>query len=67
MEWGSRGIWSIPSVRKNNDHVAKFSLELPKRIIKLFSEENDIFLDYFMGSGTSAVAATLKRRNYIVI
>ncbi|HNY44691.1 MAG: site-specific DNA-methyltransferase [Bacteroidota bacterium] len=65
--WGSRGVWQFPSVRANDDHEAKFPLELPTRIIKLLSDENDIVLDCFMGSGTTAIAAIKENRNYIGI
>ncbi len=65
--WGSRGVWYIPSVRKNDDHVAKFPLELPKRLIRLLTSENDIVLDCFVGSGTTAVAAIETNRKYIGI
>jgi site-specific DNA-methyltransferase (adenine-specific) len=63
--WGSRGVWNIPSVRANDDHEAKFPLELPRRIIRLLSEPGDTVLDCFVGSGTSAVAAILERRQFI--
>ncbi len=66
-QWGSRAVWSIPSVRANNDHEAKFPLELPRRIIRLFTKPDDIVLDCFVGSGTSAVAAILEGRRYIGI
>jgi site-specific DNA-methyltransferase (adenine-specific) len=65
--WGSRGVWYFPSVRANDDHEAKFPIELPTRIIKLFSDENDTVLDCFMGSGTSAIAAIKEKRQYIGI
>lgn len=65
--WGSRGVWYFPSVRANDDHEAKFPIELPARIIKLFSDENDTILDCFMGSGTSAIAAIKEKRQYIGI
>jgi site-specific DNA-methyltransferase (adenine-specific) len=65
--WGSRGVWHFPSVRANNDHEAKFPIELPTRIIKLFSDKNDLILDCFMGSGTSAVAAIRENRQFIGI
>lgn len=64
-EWGSRAVWNIHSVQKNDDHEAKFPLELPRRIIKLLSDEGDIILDCFIGSGTSAIAALTERRHYI--
>jgi DNA modification methylase len=63
--WGSRGVWNIPSVRANNDHEAKFPLELPRRIIQLLSEPGDIVLDCFVGSGTSALAAIREKRRFI--
>jgi len=65
--WGSRAVWQIPSVRANDDHEAKFPLELPRRIIKLLTFPGDIVLDCFMGSGTTAVAAIREGRNYIGI
>ncbi|GIK56732.1 MAG: site-specific DNA-methyltransferase [Chloroflexi bacterium] len=66
-DWGSRGVWQIPSVRANDDHQAKFPLELPRRFIKLLTEPNDIVLDCFMGSGTTALAALSLGRRYLGI
>ncbi len=66
-EWGSRAVWNIRSVQRNDDHEAKFPLELPRRAIKLFSDEGDTILDCFMGSGTSAMAAIKENRHYIGI
>jgi site-specific DNA-methyltransferase (adenine-specific) len=65
--WGSRGVWYFPSVRANNDHDAKFPVELPLRIIRLLTDPGDIVLDCFMGSGTTAVAAIREHRQYIGI
>lgn len=67
VAWGSRGVWNIPSVRANDDHEAKFPLELPRRVIKLLSSPGDTILDCFMGSGTTAIAAIQEGRNYIGI
>jgi len=66
-EWGSRGVWYISSVRANNDHEAKFPVELPEKVIKLFTEPHDIVLDCFMGSGSTALAAIRQNRRYIGI
>ena len=66
-EWGSRGVWNFPSVRANDDHEAKFPLELPTRVIKLLTDPDDVVLDCFMGSGTTAVAAVNLGRRYIGI
>ena len=67
VAWGSRGVWNIPSVRANDDHEAKFPLELPRRVIKLLSSPGETILDCFVGSGTTAVAAIKEERNYIGI
>jgi DNA modification methylase len=66
-EWGSKAVWEFPSVRANNDHEAKFPIELPRRVIKLLTEKGDTVLDCFMGSGTTAIAAIREERNYIGI
>ena len=66
-EWGSRAVWNIPSVRANNDHEAKFPVELPRRVIALLTEPNEVVLDPFMGSGTTAEAAIIEGRRYIGI
>lgn len=65
--WGARGVWTFPSVRRNDDHEAKFPVELPRRVIKLFSEPGEVVLDCFMGSGTTAIAAIAEGRHYIGI
>ncbi len=51
-------VWEIPpeSARRVN-HPAPFPVELPQRLIKLYTYEGDVVLDPFMGSGTTLVAA----------
>jgi site-specific DNA-methyltransferase (adenine-specific) len=66
-EWGSRGVWLIPSVRANDNHEAKFPLELARRVIRLVTAPGEIVLDCFVGSGTTAVAAIEEGRRYIGI
>jgi DNA modification methylase len=66
-EWGYRQIWEIPSVRMNKEHPAMFPKELAYRVIRLFTDEGDIVLDPFLGSGTTAVAAVETNRNFIGI
>ena len=44
---------------------ACFPLELPLKCIDLFSDEKDLILDCFMGSGTTAQACKDRNRNYI--
>ncbi len=64
-EWGSRGVWNIPSVRANDDHEAQFPVELPRRVIRLLTAPQDLVLDCFIGSGTTAVAAIQEGRRYL--
>jgi DNA modification methylase len=66
-DWGSRAVWNIPSVRANDDHEAKFPVELPRRVIRLLTEPDEVVLDCFMGSGSSAIAAVQEKRQYIGI
>lgn len=66
-DWGSRAVWNIASVRANDDHEAKFPVELPARVIRLLTEPSDVVLDCFVGSGTTAVAASLEQRRFIGI
>jgi DNA modification methylase len=51
----------------NKNHSAVFPLELPMWFIRLFTQEGDIVLDPFMGSGTTARAALKLKRQYIGI
>ena len=59
-------IWNIaPERAKKIGHPAPFPVELPKRFIELYSYKNEVILDPFIGSGTTAVAANLLDRKYI--
>ena len=61
--WGSRGVWQIRSVHRNDRHEAEFPEELAHRVIKLFSPKDGLVLDPFVGSGTTtAVAKRLGRK-----
>lgn len=51
----------------NKNHSAAFPVELPKWFISLFTEEGDLVLDPFMGSGTTASAALQSGRNFVGI
>lgn len=57
-------VWGFTPDMKNN-HPAPFPIELPSRCILATTNENDIVFDPFLGSGTTAVACKMLKRNYI--
>ncbi len=57
-------VWNIPR-EKYEGYLNGFPLELVERIIKNFTEPKDLIYDPFMGSGTTAIAATTYGRNCI--
>lgn len=62
-EW-FRGVWKIAPERQDK-HVAIFPVEVPRRLIKMYSFFGETVLDPFLGSGTSSLAAELEGRNSI--
>jgi DNA modification methylase len=64
MEW-TKSVWNFnPESAKKVGHPAPFPIELPYRLIQLYSYKDDIILDPFMGSGSTAIAALKSGRNY---
>jgi len=62
----TKSIWTFGAESaKKIGHPAPFPIELPLRCIKLYTFENDVILDPFMGSGTTAVAALTSNRFFI--
>ena len=61
-----KSVWDMPaeSARKVG-HPAPFPVELPRRLIQLYTFENEIVLDPFMGSGQTAIAARKSGRHYV--
>jgi site-specific DNA-methyltransferase (adenine-specific) len=52
------GVWEFAGENgRRVGHPAPFPPELPRRLIKLYSYVDDVVLDPFLGSGTTAVAA----------
>lgn len=61
---GTGGVWNIQPETKQNT-IANFPVGLPELCIKLFSYKDDIIMDPFMGSWTTAVAAKRLHRNFV--
>ena len=65
LEW-TKSIWKMNTESaKRVKHPAPFPEELPHRLINLYSFENDVVLDPFIGSGTTAVAALKNKRRFV--
>jgi site-specific DNA-methyltransferase (adenine-specific) len=65
MEW-TKSVWTFsPESAKKIGHPAPFPTELPYRLIQLYTFKDDIVLDPFMGSGTTALASARADRKFI--
>ncbi len=65
MEY-TRSIWQFPPASARRvGHPAPFPLELPRRCIELYTYSDEVVLDPFMGSGTTALAALQTGRRFI--
>lgn len=65
MEW-TKSVWTMnPESAKKVGHPAPFPVELPYRLIQLYTFREDIVLDPFMGSGSTALAALKSDRKYV--
>lgn len=65
----TKQIWNIAIVNRGDlaygKHSAIMPEEIVKRLIRLYSFENDVVLDPFAGSGTTLKVAKELNRNYI--
>jgi DNA modification methylase len=65
LEW-TKSIWTFPAMpARRVGHPAPFPEELPHRLIQLFTYQNDVVLDPFMGSGTTCLAAAADGRRFV--
>jgi len=64
----TKSIWRFPTVSaKRIGHPAPFPIELPRRVIELYSFKGDVIIDPFMGSGSTCIAALDTDRRYLGI
>ncbi len=62
----TKSVWAFPAISaKKVGHPAPFPVELPYRLIQLYTFENEVVLDPFMGSGQAALAAIQTKRHYV--
>ncbi|MCB1261355.1 MAG: site-specific DNA-methyltransferase, partial [Acidimicrobiales bacterium] len=65
MSW-TTDVWDMPTESATRvGHPAPYPVELPQRLIELYTYAGDVVLDPFMGSGTTAVAAVTTGRHFI--
>jgi len=66
-----RNLWSIPctprSERKSGSHPSQKPAQLLVRIVTLWSKPDDLILDCFLGTGTTATAARQLGRRWVGI
>ncbi len=62
----TKSVWRFPTESASRvGHPAPFPVELPRRLIQLYTFEGEIVLDPFMGSGTTALAARAAGRRFV--
>ncbi|MGH2757078.1 MAG: DNA methyltransferase [Actinomycetota bacterium] len=59
-------VWELlPESAQRVGHPAPFPVELPERLIHLYTYKDDVVVDPFIGSGSTAVAAVRTQRHFV--
>ena len=62
----TKSVWRFSTVSARRvGHPAPFPVELPRRLIQLYTFGGEIVLDPFMGSGSTALAALTSERHFV--
>lgn len=62
----TKSVWTFAAEPATKvGHPAPFPVELPYRLIQLYTFEGEVVLDPFVGSGQAAIAAVKTRRHYV--
>jgi len=62
----TKSVWTIPAESARRvGHPAPFPVELPYRLIQLYTFSNEVVLDPFCGSGSTCLAAIKSGRHYV--
>jgi site-specific DNA-methyltransferase (adenine-specific) len=62
----NKSVWNFAAEpARKIGHPAPFPVELPRRLIQLYTFEGEVVLDPFMGSGQTAIAAVKSNRRYV--
>lgn len=69
-DYWNDGVWNITNIKNNHpektEHPCQFPLELVNRCVLSLSNENDLVLDPFGGSGTTAVSCLMHERDAVL-
>ena len=66
MSWDVGAVWEIkPESAKKVGHPAPFPVELPRRLIELYTFKDELVLDPFCGAGSACMAAKETGRHYV--
>ena len=67
----AEGVWDFPNVKANHpektEHPCSFPIELVERCILAFTNEGNVVLDPFSGTGTTALGAIKNNRKAVAI
>jgi DNA modification methylase len=63
--WDVKGAKQSINQSPSRNRNASFPLEIPFRLINMYSQKGDVVLDPFMGLGTTAIAAIINERNSV--
>jgi len=62
----TKSVWTFAAEPATKiGHPAPFPVELPYRLIQLYTFEEEVVLDPFIGSGQTAIAAVKTKRHYV--
>jgi len=62
----TKSVWTFPTeTARKVGHPAPFPVELPRRLIQLYTFAGELVLDPFMGSGQTAIAALRTGRHFV--
>lgn len=62
----TKSVWTFPAEPAHKvGHPAPFPVELPYRLIQLYTFKEEVVLDPFIGSGQAAIAAVKAKRHYV--
>jgi DNA modification methylase len=62
----TKSVWTFPTeTARKVGHPAPFPVELPRRLIQLYTFAGELVLDPFMGSGQTAIAALRSGRHFV--